>query len=109
EIAAAATRHEDLLARTVGPLDDPHATPAAARGHRTHEPGRAGPDDQHVAWNRHRDRIARAMASQARPRGLRPPRRNAAEGPASRPAARSRMARCTHSQVIRRILASPPP
>jgi len=51
EVAAAAARHQDLLATAVGVLDHVHAAPAPSGGERAHQPGGAAADHDHVGFH----------------------------------------------------------
>lgn len=48
EVAAPATGHQDFLAGLVGMVEQQHAAPAGSRGHRAHQPGGAGTDDDNL-------------------------------------------------------------
>ena len=49
EVAAAAARHEYLLANSVGALQHDNAAPAMTGSNRTQEPGSTATDDSHVS------------------------------------------------------------
>ena len=54
EITAAATGHQDFLAGLVGMIDNQHLALPLARLDCTHQPGRAGADDEDVNRSRNR-------------------------------------------------------
>jgi hypothetical protein len=52
EIAASAARDPDLFADADGMIDDEHRAPARAAGRGAHQPGRPGPDNDHIMSQR---------------------------------------------------------